>query len=222
MIRNENRVRSSNRLLCSFLIWSVGVAGLLITGCSNQELAKPATATAKPTLEKSSWEFELLDGRRIKPFEDPKTQAIVLVFVATDCPIANAYQPKIAEIHNQFKNRGIQLLLIHPDRETTAAAAKAHAKEFHIETPIVLDTQLNIAKRAGAEVTPEAIVIERDKEVPVYRGAIDNQYAGYGKKRPVANRHYLVEAIENILATEAVAVPKTEPVGCFISWDNFD
>jgi len=31
-----------------------------------------------------------------------------------------------------------------------------------------------------------------------------NQYAGFGKKRPVADKNYLIDAIENILANEPV------------------
>lgn len=111
-------------------------------------------------------------------------------------------------------------MLVHPNRGIIKADAETLGRDFQIDLPIVLDNQLSIAKRAGVEVTPEAIVIQRGIATPVYRGAIDNQYAGFGKKRLAASKRYLIDALDNILANEPVLVPATKPVGCFISWDS--
>ena len=167
------------------------------------------------------WRFELMDGRGIEPFDDSRVKAIVLLFVATDCPIANAYQPVIAEIHQRFSNQGIQFLLIHPDRDITHEAAQTHAHQFQIEIPVVLDQELRIARRVDAEITPQAVIIQRGTPEPVYRGAIDNQYAGFGKKRPAPDKHYLVDALEDVLANLPVSIAETKAVGCFISYDEF-
>ena len=192
----------------------LGLGLLLLTGCIGSEPRSPNSVT------EAAWQFELLDGREIIPFEDSNVKAIVLVFIATDCPIANAYQPEIAKIEKQYSKQGIQILLIHPDRDITRADAETHARQFRIEMPIVLDKELRIARRVNAEVTPQAIVIQRGITTPVYRGAIDNQYVDYGKKRPAPDQHYLVEALSDVLANKPVANAETKPVGCFISFDE--
>ncbi len=196
------------------------VAVFLQTGCGKTESPERNVVAADSEANDTEWRFELIDGRRAVPFQDPDVKAIVLVFVATDCPIANAYQPTISHINREYSDRGIEFFLVHPNREITTAEAEAHASVFHIDVPIVLDTQLDIARSVGAEVTPQAVVIQRNMEAPVYRGAIDNQYAGYGKKRPVADKHYLVEAIESVLAGEPVDIQETKSVGCFIFFDE--
>ena len=192
----------------------LGLGLLLLTGCIGSE------PLSQNLVSEEAWQFELLDGREIMPFEDSNVKAIVLVFIATDCPIANAYQPEIANIQKRYSEQGIQFLLVHPDRDITRADAETHARQFRIEMPIVLDKELRIARRVNAEVTPQAIVIQRGMTTPVYRGAIDNQYVDYGKKRPAPDKHYLVEALSDVLANQPVSNAETKPVGCFISYDE--
>jgi hypothetical protein len=191
-----------------------GLGLLLLAGCiGSQQLSQNSVA-------EEAWQFELLDGREIMPFEDSNVKAIVLVFIATDCPIANAYLPEIAKIQKRYSKQGIQILLVHPDRDITKADAETHARQFRIDIPIVLDTELRIARRVNAEVTPQAIVVRRGITKPAYRGAIDNQYEGYGKKRPAPDKHYLIEALSEILSNKPVSNAETKPVGCFISYDE--
>ena len=187
---------------------------MLLTGCTGSEPLSQNSVTEEV------WQFELLDGREITPFEDSNVIAIVLVFIATDCPIANAYQPEITNIQKRYAKQGIQFFLVHPDRDITRSNAQTHAQQFQIEIPIVLDRELRIARRVNAEVTPQAIVIQRGITTPVYRGAIDNQYAGYGKKRPAPDKQYLIEALSDILANKPVSISETESIGCFISYDE--
>lgn len=167
----------------------------------------------------SSWQFTLVDGSVVNPFEDDRTKAVALVFVATDCPIANAYQPLLAELSNKYSDLGIRFILIYPNRDRTALEVLKHADEFKIDLPQVLDNELSIADRVGAKVTPEAFLIDGEKLEVVYRGKIDNQYADYGKKRRSADQHFLADAINDLLANRPISTAKTDPIGCFISFD---
>lgn len=164
-----------------------------------------------------SWRLQLLDGTEVDPFEDAKTRAIALVFISTDCPIANAYQPRLRELDQEYRSKGVSLFLVHSTLGITSAVAHAHADDFDLSIPVVLDGDQAIAKRVGATVTPEVVVLERGKEEPIYRGSIDNLYAGYGKKRRQANKHFLKDALDQWLSGQPIAEPKTNPIGCFIS-----
>ncbi|MEL7500088.1 MAG: redoxin domain-containing protein [Planctomycetota bacterium] len=171
-------------------------------------------------VESDDWSFELVNGQRLHPFDDAQTKAVVIVFAATDCPIANAYQPVLREMSDAYSSRGIQFLLVYPSLEATVGDLTKHSADFEIDLPMVLDDTLEIAKRFNAEVTPEVFVFRPGVSQPVYRGSIDDQYAAYGKKRPVAKQQFLMDAIDSVLAGEPISCPTTRPVGCFISFDE--
>jgi hypothetical protein len=70
-------------------------------------------------------------------------------------------------------------------------------------------------KVAGAEVTPEAVVLDR-KSVVRYRGRIDDLYAALGKKRARVTRHDLRDALDSIAAGKRVKQKETKAIGCLI------
>lgn len=161
-------------------------------------------------------EFECLNGERVVPFEDDSVNVVAIVFGATDCPIANAYLPRLKELQQEFAQRGVRMFFIHPSQDITKDEARAHAVEYQITMPIVLDKDLTHTKRLEASVTPEVVLLVKGCDRPVYRGAIDNQYFDYGKKRRSASSHYLSDAIKDVLAGRTVRQPETKPIGCFI------
>ena len=179
----------------------------------NSRRTNTATGRAPTTIR-------LLDGTERNLFNDESTRLVVVVFTATDCPIANAYLPKLERLQADYRSSSIEILLVHSNQETDVETAREHAKHFQISLPIVMDPAQTLAKKLNAKVTPEAMVISRDKEIPVYRGAIDNLFADFGKKRRFATKHYLEIAIESVLSGNEVAIPKTNPIGCFISYDD--
>jgi thiol-disulfide isomerase/thioredoxin len=160
--------------------------------------------------------FELSDisGKVHHPFADPKTRAVVLVFITTDCPIANYFQPTLQRLEASYKKKGIIFYLVHSDPDTTEAAAATHAKEYAITAPVILDTGQKLAREFGAEWTPEAVVLLPNRKT-IYKGRIDDTYADYGKKRPQPTHRDLKEAIDSLLAGRIPEKPViTKPVGC--------
>ena len=166
------------------------------------------------------WHVTDTDGRTHIPFEDPATRAVVLVFISTDCPIANAYQPKLKKLAEEYNALGVRWFMIHPDPSRTREHATEHARQFGIEVPIVIDKDQLIARSVGARVTPEVLVFTNAKEKPVYQGRIDNLHAAYGKKRVSATTHELADALRSIVDGQSIAISKTEPVGCFIAFED--
>ena len=158
-----------------------------------------------------------VNGQSIAPFTDSSTKAVALIFVAHDCPVANAFQPSLAAFHKTYAEQGVVCIQIHCSSLVTADAVKKHVVDFVIKMPVVFDPDQKLGRLTGAKVTPEAIVIDRTGTVR-YRGAINNLYAGFGKKRRVATAHYLQDAVDAVLAGETVKTPKTKPVGCFIHY----
>ena len=186
---------------------------------SDKSIKGPATRIlAEPASE--GLEFRCLDGDCLNPFGNPSTKAVVAVFIATDCPIANAYLPRLMQLQDEYVARGIRFIVIHSSTETTDQAAQSHADEFALSIPVALDNDQTIAKALSARVTPEAIVIRRGSSVPIYRGAIDNLYEDYGKKRPAPTRHYLKDACDELLAGTDISTKSTTPIGCHIAFEE--
>lgn len=160
-----------------------------------------------------------INGRVHTPFEDDSTLATILVFVSTDCPVANAFHPTLAQIQKEYKEAGLRFFMVHSSPRVTKQKVTQHIESYNITIPVVLDADQTVARSVHAKVTPEAIVIDRDGQIR-YRGLINNLYAGYGKKRRTATEHYLTDALDALIAGTAVRREVTQPVGCFIHYQH--
>jgi len=139
--------------------------------------------------------------------------AIVLFFIATDCPVSNRYAPEMARLAREFGRRGFLFLGIHPDPDVTVESVAKHAAEYGLPFPVMLDPNQVVTRQAGARVTPEAVVVLPDGQV-LYRGRIDDRYTSDGRQRPETRVRELRSALEAILADESPTVAQTQPFGC--------
>lgn len=157
-----------------------------------------------------------IQGQAHHPWRAGSTKAAVLIFISTDCPVANYYHPTVRRLVRRFGPKGVKFFYVHPDPDVTAAKARRHAKEYRLAAPVILDGGRALTRAVGAKVTPEAFVVNRRGET-LYRGRIDDTYVTWGRKRRHVRSEDLADAIESVLAGKPVKVPATEPVGCFIS-----
>ena len=175
-----------------------------------------AVAAAKPQAKPVLTDVK---GKQHAPFKSDKTKAVVFVFMLRDCPVSNVYAPELTRIHKEYSAKGVALYLVHPDRDTNAKSAIAHAKEYKLISPVVLDHDHKLTRLAEAEVTPEAAVFDAKGRL-VYRGRIDNLYAGFGKKRFKPTKRDLRDTLDAMLTGERLSKRTTEAVGCYIDFSN--
>ncbi|MBI3465776.1 MAG: redoxin domain-containing protein [Planctomycetes bacterium] len=189
----------------------------LLAGCESETTDVAPTVASPPTLPANAaanWgPLVSVDGVEHHPFSDANVKAVALIFVLSDCPIANSYAPEFSRLHAEFSSRGVAMLLIHADPTLTPAAANEHAKEYRLDCPVVVDPQQTWVRRAGATATPEAVVFSPAGEL-LYRGRIDDRYAGLGKRRTEVASRDLRDALEAVLAGKPVPQPRTEAIGC--------
>jgi len=158
-----------------------------------------------------------LDGRVWKPLSPSgKTKANVLVFVTDDCPVANAFSPEIVRLSHEYATKGVQFFLVEVDPDTNAKQAAAHAKEYSLDLPILLDREHLLTRRAGAKHTPEVAVVVSDGQL-AYSGRIDDRFTKLGRQRPEPAHRDLKEALDAVLDGKPVAVSRTEAIGCPIA-----
>jgi len=139
----------------------------------------------------------------------------VLLFVAVDCPIANSYAPEINRLHADYAERGVALCLIYPESTLEDAAVEGHREKFSLVPEGRVDRKHREVRRAGATITPEAAVFDREGTLR-YRGRIDDLYADYRKRRREPTERTLREVLDRLLAGEAFEFFETEALGCFI------
>lgn len=145
--------------------------------------------------------------------------ASVLVFINTDCPIANSYQPQLRRLRQEFDPQEFAIILVHGNAKLAVDEARRHQKEYEISLPIVLDPEQAIARRFHATITPEAVVVD-SRGKTLYIGRIDDRHSTYGKRRQRASREDLRLALQSIAADLPVAVPKTQAIGCRIVFEE--
>ena len=157
-----------------------------------------------------------LQGRIVRPLDTSGAQAVLLIFVAKDCPISNSYSPEINRLAVYCRANGVRMELVDIDSAASVADIARHARDYGYVCPVVLDRDHKLAHTVGATVTPEAVLLDSRGNI-AYRGRIDDRYLDFGKVRQVARVHDLRDAIAAVLAGTRPSHPRTKAVGCFIS-----
>lgn len=197
---------------CCWLLPPLAIVALLVLNHST-----PADPPATAGIGKKITNFTLKDGAgkawALDDFKNKK--AIVVFFLGTECPINNAYLPRLAELHKELSAKEVQLLAINSNTQDTAQQVAEHAKKHGIPFPVVKDDGSTVADQFGAQRTPEVFLLDSQFAVR-YRGRIDDQF-GIGFKRPAPTRHDLVEAVNELLAGKKVSQETTPVAGCLIA-----
>jgi peroxiredoxin len=135
---------------------------------------------------------------------------VVLIFIATKCPISNAYNERMEKLAQDYKAKGINVIGINSNVTELADVVKAHAAANNLTFPILKDTGNKIADRLGASVTPEAYFLDAGNKL-VYRGRIDN-----ARDLSQVNTNDLREALDAALAGKPIAKTTAAAFGCTI------
>ncbi len=153
-------------------------------------------------------------GHRQK-LTQPDGKAAVIFFVTSDCPIANYSAREINRICAAYGSHA-RCYLDYVEPDLTPKQVSTHMTDYgHGDYPAFIDGKQLLVKALGATVTPEAALVLPDGTL-AYRGKIDNQYASPGVRRTQVTEKYLRDALDAVVAGKPVAVPRTNPIGCFI------
>jgi peroxiredoxin len=145
-------------------------------------------------------------------------KAVVVVFLSFDCPVSRDYAVTLTEMAKGYEGRGVAFVGVCPTRDGAAAVAR-QAREYQAGFPVFRDDKLTAADAFRARATPEAFVLDR-QFILRYRGRVDDGYAGRWKKKARVARHDLREALDEVLAGQAVREPVTVAVGCPVRRDG--
>lgn len=191
--------------------------------------ADPPTPPVMP-IGSQAPDFSLpaIDGKTysLSSFKDAKV--LCLIFTCNHCPDAIAAGPRMEEIHQAYKDKGVAVVAINsssplgltPDELGYGAHGDSFeemplfAKDNNWTMPYLYDGETQTLSAAcGAQSTPHVFIFGQDRKL-AYTGRMDDAAR---KKGPV-EKSYVKNALDSILAGEPVKEPVTRSFGCSTKW----
>jgi peroxiredoxin len=134
----------------------------------------------------------------------------VLLFIAVQCPVSNAYNERMEKLAEDYKAKGISVIGINANVTEDVAAVKAHASEHKLSFTILKDPGNKIADKLGAAVTPEAYFLDANNKL-LYHGRIDN-----ARNAAQIETNDLRNALDAALAGKPIEKTEAKAFGCSI------
>jgi len=191
----------------------VTMAAVLV--CSSAAVAESAKPVGIGEKVPTSDQLRDLRGSR-RPLDGfTKNQAIVFVFLGTECPVSNLYLPTVIEMENRYRPKGVQFLAVYSNEPDDAGKVAGHAYDRDVPFLVLKDYGQRLADAIGVTRVPAAAILD-NKLTLRYRGRIDDQY-GVAARRPKPARNDLADSIDELLAGKAISTPETESDGCVLA-----
>lgn len=168
-----------------------------------------------------------VDGQyyNLSSFADAK--ALAIVFTCNHCPTAQAYEDRIIEITNDYKDKGVQLVAISPnsplglmyeelgysDLNDDYSEMIIRSKNKSYNFPYLYDGDTHSASLLyGPVATPHVFVFDNMRTLQ-YVGRIDaNEKPGTGNGEDLRN------ALDAIIADKIPEISQTKTFGCSTKW----
>ena len=192
-----------------------------------QTTGHPEPQTLTPGIKAPDFSLPGVDGKTytLKSFE--KAKAVVIVFSCNHCPTAQAYEDRIIAIANDYRPKGVAVVMISPnsvdalnyselgysDMGDSFGEMKLRAADKAFPFPYLYDgDEQKTALAYGPVATPHCFVLDGNRIVR-YTGRID------GSEKPGTGRgEDLRKALDEVLSGQPVTTPVTKVFGCSVKW----
>ncbi|MBN2009836.1 thioredoxin family protein [candidate division KSB1 bacterium] len=135
---------------------------------------------------------------------------VVVMFIATRCPVSNAYNERMVQLQNDYAKKGVVFLGINSNKEESVDEIRKHAKEHNFKFPVLKDVENVVADQFGASVTPEIYVLNPEHKV-LYHGRIDDS-----RRENEVTSNDLRTALDELLSGKNISNNVTKAFGCTI------
>jgi len=158
------------------------------------------------------------DGRMHSHQDVKGRNGTLIFFTCNHCPYVVGSEDRQKALFDSLAAKGVAMAAIHSnetkDHPTdTFDAVKARMQEKGFRWLSLHDEEQFIARAFGAERTPHYFLFDKNG-VLAYSGRQDNSPRDASK----AETHELEDAVADMLAGRAVALPRTDAIGCNIKW----
>jgi peroxiredoxin len=170
-----------------------------------------------------------VDGQIHKLSDYASSKILVVVFTCDHCPNAQMYEGRVTKLFNDYKDKGVAVVAISPndpkairideldssDVSDTLDEMKIRVAYKHLPYPYLYDGETeNVSRAYGPQASPHIFVFDQERKLR-YEGAFDDSY-----RVEFVKRHYVLDAVEALLADKEVAVKHTGASGCSTKWSD--
>ena len=159
-----------------------------------------------------------VDGSMVSIASAAGEKGTLVIFGCNHCPWVVAWQDRIAALGNAAMTQGVGVIMVnsndpkaYPSDDFDGMVKRA--EEVGYQFPYVVDDDSGVAKAFGAKHTPEAFLFNREGKL-VYHGTIDDN----AQNPEQVEKRYLKEAVDAVVAGNAVPTPQTKALGCSIKF----
>ena len=196
------------------LLFVVGLASIAARPVSNGYQVGDAVADFK---------LKNVDGKMVSLADFKDAKGFIVIFDCNTCPMSRAYNSRIIALNKKYASQGFPVVLINPNSAEVVAeesfdAMQKHAKEHGYDFPYLYDQSQEVVRKFNPTNTPHTFVLSKNSDAlkVAYIGAIDNNSRDGAK----ADKHFVEEAVNELLAGKPVTVTKTKAIGCTVKWKN--
>lgn len=164
-------------------------------------------------------DFELSDqtGAKHTLQQYADNEFVVFYVQGVGCPIARIALPNYREVRDEYADKNIAFVMFNPNIQDNLPRIAKEAIEFGIDFPIMKDEGQVLAKALGVERTAEVFIVNPKTKEVLYRGPINDQL-GYETQRNNADKHFLKDALNTVLAGGTVNMDDVpDSKGCLVA-----
>ncbi|HSP87799.1 MAG TPA: redoxin domain-containing protein [Ignavibacteriaceae bacterium] len=191
------------------LFFILPIAVIAVLAISKSDVSQNSTAPSKITVENFTLTDIYKKKHSLSDYDNSK--AIVIIFIATQCPVSNAYNSRMAALHKKYGDKNIAILGINSNKEEDLNECKSHAEKNGFKFHVLKDEKNVIADMFEAGVTPEVYVLQPKTYKVLYHGRIDDS-----RDKDNVEAKDLENALDEILAGKKVSITQTKAFGCTI------
>jgi peroxiredoxin len=155
------------------------------------------------------------------------SKVLVVIFTCNHCPTAQLYEARIKRLVEDYRDRGVAFVAIEPNNPGAVRLdemgytdvgdslddMKIRAAYRHFNFPYLYDGETqSVARAYGPSATPHLFIFDAERKLR-YTGRVDNN-----PREPLVTVRDARNALDALLAGQAVAVTKTPSVGCSTKW----
>ena len=139
-----------------------------------------------------------------------KSKAVVVMFIATQCPVSNAYNERMVDLYKSYTPKGVAFLAVDSNKQESIEEIAGHSKKHGFEFPVLKDWKNVVADKFDAMVTPEIYLVD-STGVLRYHGRIDNS-----RNAAKVTEHDLQEVLDAYLEGKPLPKQDAKAFGCTI------
>ncbi|HEY3401989.1 MAG TPA: thioredoxin family protein [Ohtaekwangia sp.] len=171
----------------------------------------------------SEFKLKNVDGKMVALSDYLSGKGVIVIFDCNTCPYSKVYNDRIIALNQKYSESGFPVVAINANDPNISPGDSfdemvSYAKEKNYKFPYLIDQTQEVARAFGASNTPHVYVLKKDgKSFKVaYKGAIDNNT----RDASAADKKYVEDAVESLIAGKEIVTTKTKAIGCTIKWKN--